>query len=671
TVQVSSGVFTVALDYGAAAFSGADRFLEIALRPAGSADAYTTLSPRQQLTSAVYAIRAGNAATADAAANASQLGGVSANQYVQTSDSRLSDARLPSEGSPSYIQNTTTKQAASNFNISGSGTAGGTLSATLVNASNYYSIGGSKVLSNPGDNTFVGVGAGAANSQGARNAFFGTLAGNSNSAGSNNSFFGWIAGNVNTGFGNSFFGASSGASNQGASNNSFFGYGAGSLNTNGENNSYFGANAGTVNSHASNNSFFGKDAGTQNVGADNSFFGNSAGSANDAANNNSFFGSKAGAANTSGDNNAFFGMAAGVSNKQGTSNTFVGSAAGYSNTFGGINTFLGYAAGQDNDTGVGNTFLGGVAGESAKGSNNTFVGYASVLSVGNRNDSTALGANTEIALGVTNGTAIGAKAEVDQDNSLVLGSTNGVNGATKDTNVGIGTTAPKTRFHLATNNGNLMVGGGGCNSGFVGIGFGSSLSGCGNYSLLGNGTDTFINRPTGGAIQFRENNVTQMSIADGGLVSINTLGGGGLISLCRNPLNQISTCSSSLRYKTNIQPFARGLSVLNRLRPITFDWKEGGTHDLGFGAEDIAAVEPLLVTRNDKGEVEGVKYDRITAVLVNAVKEQQEQIKEQQSQLVRQQSQLSRQQQQIEQLKRLVAQNTRHRQMPSTSNRGR
>jgi hypothetical protein len=73
--------------------------------------------------------------------------------------------------------------------------------------------------------------------------------------------------------------------------------------------------------------------------------------------------------------------------------------------------------------------------------------------------------------------------------------------------------------------------------------------------------------------------------------------------------------------------------VLNRLRPITFDWKQGGMHDLGFGAEEIAAVEPLLVTRNDKGEVEGVKYDRITAVLVNAVKEQQEQIKRQQSEI--------------------------------------
>jgi hypothetical protein len=48
--------------------------------------------------------------------------------------------------------------------------------------------------------------------------------------------------------------------------------------------------------------------------------------------------------------------------------------------------------------------------------------------------------------------------------------------------------------------------------------------------------------------------------------------------------------------------------------------------DVGFGAEDIAAVEPLLVTYNEKGEIEGVKYDRIVTVLVNAVKEQQAQI---------------------------------------------
>lgn len=122
-----------------------------------------------------------------------------------------------------------------------------------------------------------------------------------------------------------------------------------------------------------------------------------------------------------------------------------------------------------------------------------------------------------------------------------------------------------------------------------------------------------------------------MSIAPGGVVSIATWASGGTTNLCRNPSNQISNCSSSLRYKKDLQPFTRGLALLNSLKPITFRWKADNSADLGFGAEDIAAVEPLLVTRNDRGEVEGVKYDRLTAVLVNAVKEQQSQIERQQT----------------------------------------
>jgi hypothetical protein len=41
--------------------------------------------------------------------------------------------------------------------------------------------------------------------------------------------------------------------------------------------------------------------------------------------------------------------------------------------------------------------------------------------------------------------------------------------------------------------------------------------------------------------------------------------------------------------------------------------------DIGLGAEEVERVEPLLTFRNEKGEIEGVKYDRITPVLVNAV----------------------------------------------------
>lgn len=54
-VLVTNGVFTVQLDFTAAAFPGADRFLEIGVRHPGD-PTFTTLLPRQQLTASPYAI---------------------------------------------------------------------------------------------------------------------------------------------------------------------------------------------------------------------------------------------------------------------------------------------------------------------------------------------------------------------------------------------------------------------------------------------------------------------------------------------------------------------------------------------------------------------------------------------------------------------------------------
>ena len=58
--------------------------------------------------------------------------------------------------------------------------------------------------------------------------------------------------------------------------------------------------------------------------------------------------------------------------------------------------------------------------------------------------------------GLTNTTAIGANAQVSQSNSLVLGSINGANGATADTLVGIGTTAPKAKLEVT--GGDILIG---------------------------------------------------------------------------------------------------------------------------------------------------------------------------------------------------------------------
>ena len=64
---VSNGLFTVTLDFGAAVFDGSSRFLEVATRTnLGGAGSFTTLSPRQKLTSAPYAVRAANASLASA-----------------------------------------------------------------------------------------------------------------------------------------------------------------------------------------------------------------------------------------------------------------------------------------------------------------------------------------------------------------------------------------------------------------------------------------------------------------------------------------------------------------------------------------------------------------------------------------------------------------------------
>src|SRR5215470_8072894 len=65
SVAISNGIFAVNLDFGAAVFSGAGRFLEISLKPAGSPNPYTVLAPRQQITSTPYSIKSLNAATAD------------------------------------------------------------------------------------------------------------------------------------------------------------------------------------------------------------------------------------------------------------------------------------------------------------------------------------------------------------------------------------------------------------------------------------------------------------------------------------------------------------------------------------------------------------------------------------------------------------------------------
>src|SRR5256714_11269656 len=157
-VAVSGGVFTAPLDFGACAgcFNGAGRFLEIAVRPSGGGS-FTTLSPRQPITSTPYAVRSVSAATADglslscvSCVTSAQIQGVQGSQVTgAVAGGQISGASplasVPT-GSAGYIQNGTGQQASSNFNISGDGTAGGALSGNVVRGTKRFSLGGVFIL---------------------------------------------------------------------------------------------------------------------------------------------------------------------------------------------------------------------------------------------------------------------------------------------------------------------------------------------------------------------------------------------------------------------------------------------------------------------------------------------------------------------------------------------
>ncbi len=121
------------------------------------------------------------------------------------------------------------------------------------------------------------------------------------------------------------------------------------------------------------------------------------------------------------------------------------------------------------------------------------------------------------------------------------------------------------------------------------------------------------------SLQFLASGSTRMTLRSDGRLHLPTLAAAGSTALCRNASNEISTCSSSLRYKDAIEPLALGLGTIEALRAVQYQWTADGMADIGFVAEEVAALDERLITRNEAGEVEGVKYDRISAVLASAV----------------------------------------------------
>ena len=387
-----------------------------------------------------------------------------------------------------------------------------------------------------------------------------------------------------------------------------------------------------------------------------------------------------GTANTVG-GNTFIGAYAGGGGN------ITGSNKGIRNTGIGYNTLTGITTGGSN-TAIGNNALSG----NTTGSTNIAIGQNAGNSISAGINNSFLGVETDGAASILNATAVGYRAYAGQSNSIVLGGINGVNGATANTRVGIGTSTPDSTLSVA---GNFLVG----NSGTVQYSNSNSTmlrmytSGTSNPSKMIVGYSTqfpntglqyqddvdyfnFLNGGTKvatidiGSRRVGINMETLQSSAGGGTLQVKNINGSddilGLynvatgnrwtyyISPSTNDLtlyyngtqrgvfsstNGVYTSFSDRRLKKDIQPLGNVLAAIKKIPSYRFHYNDNKATDeltVGFMAQDLQPLFPDAVSTivNKDGSTNlGVKYQYLSVYTVKAIQEQQQLIEAQQKQI--------------------------------------
>jgi len=89
---------------------------------------------------------------------------------------------------------------------------------------------------------------------------------------------------------------------------------------------------------------------------------------------------------------------------------------------------------------------------------------------------------------------------------------------------------------------------------------------------------------------------------------------------------------SDLRLKQKVEAIQNPFQALSKLRGVEFDWRENGEHDFGFIAQEVREEIPEIVHENSEGKL-SVDYVKVIPFLVEAIKEQQQDIKELQDEI--------------------------------------
>jgi hypothetical protein len=194
--------------------------------------------------------------------------------------------------------------------------------------------------------------------------------------------------------------------------------------------------------------------------------------------------------------------------------------------------------------------------------------------------------------------------------------------------VGIGTTSPATKFAVSS-------------SGTYGLEVDLSISNKVTLQGYNRSTSAYVQMDYDALLhKFGAGGSERMRITSGGKVLIGTTSDVGDYKLQVNGSilatdsiysngDVIAYASSDIRLKDNILPIKNALEKVKKIGGYTFDWNNKQTtyegHDVGVIAQEIEAVLPEVVTTRDNG-YKAVKYEKLTALLIESIKEQQVQI---------------------------------------------
>ena len=349
------------------------------------------------------------------------------------------------------------------------------------------------------------------------------------------------------------------------------------------------------------NYFIGHESGSNiTTGLYNSFFGYQAGKANTEGSSNIFIGNQAGLVNEDGFWNVFIGNTSGISNISGYRNTFVGYATGRDNTTGALNTFIGNYAGLNNTEGLANTILGNYAGnKNTTGDENVFVGQSAGAGNLTGNQNIYIGRQA----GYNNESGIG---------NVVIGTFAGQADTISTYNVFIGYQAAN---NVLAGTGNVVLGNkAGYNE--------TSLS---NKLIISNNSTTNLIEGDFSAEDLRFNANVGINVApdasydlkiNGDAFSIGGTWGG-----------------SDLKWKKNISDLNNVLKDVNKLKPVSYDWKVDEYPEMNFSnrkqigliAQELEKVFPELVKTDEKGN-KAISYEKLSVILLKSIQEQQQQI---------------------------------------------